>query len=351
MADFSIGSRRIGPGEPAFVIAEVGINHCGDRNRAIEMCRLAKRAGADAVKFQTFRAVDFCGDPTQTYTYRSRGETVTESMLDMFRRHELFEPDWRAIRAACDEIGITFFSTPQDPNDLELLLEIGVPALKIGSDDFSNLPLVAAYARTGLPLILSCGMADLADIHAALEASGWFSGAPVALLLCTSLYPTPPEEVRISRLTTLRQTFPGLIVGFSDHTRGPLAAGLATALGASIFEKHFTLSQDLPGPDHWFSEDPDGLASWISAIRDAERMIGAPYLRPSPAELEMRTLARRSVVALVDIAVGETLGPSNIGARRPGDGLPPSALAEIEGLRATRSIAAGERLAWGDFGR
>lgn len=347
---FAIGSRLIAAGEPAYVIAEVGINHCGDRARAIEMCRVAKACGADAVKFQTFVAEEFCGDPAQTFSYRSQGRMVTEPMLDMFRRHQLRPDDWGAIRAACDEFGITFFSTPQNPSDLDLLLTVGVPALKIGSDDFTNRPLITRYAATGLPLILSCGMSDMADVHCALEAAGWFDGRVVALLLCTSLYPTEPDDVHLARLTTLRNAFPGLVVGFSDHTRGPLAAALAVALGASIFEKHFTLDHDLPGPDHWFSEDPGELATWIATIRIAERTMGRPFVRPPIGELPMRTLARRSVVALRDIEAGEELGAANIGARRPGDGLPPAMLAGIHGLRALRRIGRGERLAYGDFG-
>lgn len=350
MHPFAINTRTIAPGRPAFIIAEVGINHCGDRARAIEMCRVAQRCGADAVKFQTFVAEEFCGDPTQTFTYTSQGKSVTEPMLAMFRRHELSRADWLAIRAECQDIGITFFSTPQNLSDLALLQSIGVPLLKIGSDDFTNLPLIAAYAAQALPLILSCGMSDLAEVHQALEAAGWFEGNQVALLLCTSLYPTPPDSVHLSRLTTLRGAFPGLVVGFSDHTQGPLAAGLAVALGACIFEKHFTLDHDLPGPDHWFSEDPAGLAAWISSIRNAECVLGQPFVRPVPGEQDMRVLARRSVVALRDIAPGERLDADNIGSRRPGNGLPPARLAEITGLRALRAIPAGSCLAYGDFG-
>ena len=350
MGAFAIGSRRIGPGEPAYVVAEVGINHCGDRRRAIEMCRVAAACGADAVKFQTFVAEEFCGDPGQVFTYRSQGRTVSEPMLDMFRRHELRPDDWRAIRDACAEIGITFFSTPQNPSDLELLLGLGVPALKIGSDDLTNLPLIATYAAAGPPLVLSAGMSDLAEIDRALAAAGWYEGKAVALLMCTSLYPTEPDDVHLARLATLRGAFPGLTVGFSDHTRGPLAASLAVALGASILEKHFTLGHDLPGPDHWFSEDPRGLAEWIAAIRTTERMLGCATVRPTAGEMEMRTLARRSVVALRDIEAGERFGVDNIGARRPGDGLPPAMLGEIVGQRALRPIGRGRRLAHGDFG-
>ena len=349
MRVFSIGSRIVTIDRPAFIVAEAGINHCGSRAKAIEMCKVAKAAGADAIKFQVFKAAEFCADKTQTITYMTQGVRVTEPMLDMFQRHELEDDDWQLIANTCRALDLTFFATPQNLPDLDLLMRIGVNVLKIGSDDFNNYPLISAYSQTGMPLILSCGMADMADVHLALQAAGWFDGRMVALLLCTSLYPTPPDEVRISRLVTLRNAFPGLVVGFSDHTQGPLASALASALGARIFEKHFTLSHDLPGPDHWFSEDPGGLKTWIQTIRMAETMSGDPQIKPAQEEMAMRALARRSVVAVANIAAGDTLGPGNIGLRRPGTGLPPSMLKELQGLRASRSIRAGSLLGYGDF--
>jgi N,N'-diacetyllegionaminate synthase len=349
--DFELCGRMIGPGHAPFTIAEVGINHNGELDRAFRMIEAAKAAGADAVKFQTFKAVDFCGDPKQTFTYQSQGRPVTESMLSMFQRYEFSRDDWFRLKAHCDTTCITFLSTPQNPADLDLLLEIGVPAVKIGSDDFTNLPLIRRYAQTGLPLILSCGMSDIGEVHQALEAAGWYAGYPVVLLLCTSQYPTPPADVNIRKLATLRQAFDGLQTGFSDHTQGPLAASLATALGACVFEKHFTLAQDLPGPDHWFSEEPAGLALWIDSIRTAHAMLGSPLVRPTHAEVDMRVLARRSLVVLRDIAAGETLSVDNIGARRPGGGLAPDMLAQVLGMTAHRPLSAGRRLELGDMQR
>ena len=346
---FQIAGRSIGPNDPPYCIAEVGINHNGDLALAMRMIDAAKAAGADAVKFQTFKAEEFCGDPGQTFTYKSQGKPVTESMLGMFQRYEFPPETWQVIKAHCDAVGITFFSTPQNRSDLDLLMEVGVPAVKVGSDDFTNLPLLRDYAETGLPLILSCGMSDMAEVHQALDTVGWFDGYPVALLLCTSQYPTPPEDVNIVKLTTLQQAFPGLLVGFSDHTQGPLAAALAVARGARVFEKHFTFSHDLPGPDHWFSEEPEGLAEWIAAIRSADILMGSPFVRPTKAEQEMRLVARRSVVALRDITLGETLDKTNTGLRRPGGGLSPDMIDSVLGLRATRNIKRGERLSLGDM--
>jgi len=171
----------------------------------------------------------------------------------------------------------------------------------------------------------------------------------VALLLCTSQYPTPPEDVHIAKLTTLQNAFPGLLVGFSDHTLGPLAASLAVSRGARIFEKHFTLDQDMPGPDHWFSENPVGLTEWIASIRTADVLLGNPIIMPTAAEQEMRLMARRSVIALKDIARGEMLSTDNIGLRRPGGGLPPSSIHEVIGLSAAYDINKGKQLSLGDM--
>jgi len=346
---FSIAGHSIGPDDPPYCIAEVGINHNGDLALAKRMIEVAKEAGADAVKFQTFKAEEFCGDPEQPFTYRSQGNSVTESMLAMFRRHEFSPEQWRDIKLHSDSVGIAFFSTPQNRPDLDLLMSIGVPAIKVGSDDFTNLPLLRGYAAEKLPLILSCGMSDLAEVHQALDAVGWFDGYPLALLLCTSQYPTPPEDVNIAKLTTLQQAFPGLLVGFSDHTRGPLAAALAVARGARIFEKHFTLDHDLHGPDHWFSDEPHDLANWITTVRGANILLGSPFVRPTQAEQNMRGVARRSIVALRDILAGERLDDHSLGLRRPGGGLPPALFDQVVGLTAGRDIRRGERIGLGDM--
>ena len=346
---FRIADRAIGPAHPAYCIAEVGINHNGDLALAMQMVDVARRAGADAVKFQTFKAEEFCGDLTQTHSYRSQGHAVTENMLAMFKRHEFAPAQWAALKRHCDEIGITFFSTPQNRSDLDLLLGIGVPAIKIGSDDFNNLPLLRDYSATGLPLILSCGMADLAEVHRSLETAGWFEGRELVLLLCTSQYPTPPADANLRKLSTLQQAFPGLLVGFSDHTQGPQAASLAVALGARVFEKHFTLDKNLAGPDHWFSDDEAGLTEWVAGIRNADALLGSAIVRPTAAEREMRKVARRSVVALRDVAEGEVLSPANVGLRRPGDGLPPEMFERLLGMTASRRIAAGARVALQDL--
>lgn len=348
MSQIAIGDRQVGSGHKPFIIAEAGINHNGEIAKALDMVRVAKQAGADAIKFQTFKAIEFVGDPAQTFTYRSQGKVVTESMLTMFRRYELPEDVWYAIKGECDKQNILFLSTPQNRTDLDLLLRVGIPAIKIGSDDLTNLPLLQSYAATKLPLILSCGMADMAEVYRSLQCVGALDGYPTVLLLCTSQYPTPAADLNLRKLISLQAAFPGVPMGFSDHTIGPMASSLACALGARVFEKHFTLGNDLPGPDHWFSESPDGLSTWVQSIRTAYTMLGSDIVRPTEAELEMRKLARRSITVIREIQMGERLDASNIALRRPGTGLPPDLFDAMLGGTALRNLQAGELLKLGD---
>lgn len=336
-----IGKRTIGNGEKPFLMAEAGINHNGELEKAFQMIAVAKRAGADAIKFQTFKVSELVSDPDLTYTYQSQGKTATESMLSLFARYEFNRKEWVLIKKECDKQRIHFLSTPQNPSDLETLLDLGVDAIKVGSDDFTNIPYLKQCAQTKLPLILSCGMADLAEIHQSLEAVGSFDGYPTILLFCVSQYPVHCDDVNLLKLKTLTNIFSMIPIGFSDHTQGPLASSLAVAFGACIFEKHFTLDKDLPGPDHWFSEDPEGLSAWVTSIQTAYRMMGSPILRPTSGEIEMRTLARRSVVALSNIRKGEIFTNENIGLRRPGNGLPSLFFKKLIGQNAIRNISKG----------
>ncbi|MCF6153184.1 MAG: N-acetylneuraminate synthase [Candidatus Kuenenia stuttgartiensis] len=345
-----IGNKKcIGDGCPPFIIAEAGINHNGDIEKAYAMISVAKEAGADAVKFQTFKAEEFIGDPEMVFTYKSQGKEVTESMLEMFRRCEFGRDVWFLLKKRCDDESIMFLSTPQNRSDLDLLLEVGITAIKVGSDDFTNIPLLKSYASTGLPMILSCGMSDMGEVYQALEAVGALDGHPTVLMLCTSEYPTPPEDVNLLKLRTLSDAFPMVIPGFSDHTQGPLAPSLAVAMGAKVFEKHFTLDHNLPGPDHWFSEDPAGLREWVSSIKKSWLMMGSGIIRPTGKEQEIRPLARRSISATADIEQGATLTQQNTGLRRPGTGLPPTLYEGLLGCKAVKKIMKNSILKWGDF--
>lgn len=349
MSHIHIAGRTISKDAPPFIIAEAGINHNGDLENAFKMIQAAKVAGADAIKFQTFKAEEFVSDRTQTFTYQSQGQEVTESMLDMFKRYEFSREAWFAIKAECDRQGILFLSTPQNRTDLDLLLEIGVPAIKVGSDDFTNLPLLASYVETGLPLIVSCGMADLAEVYTSLEVIGAFSDYPVVLLLCTSQYPTPPQDINLNKLRTLQSAFPSLLTGFSDHSQGPLASSLAVAYGACVFEKHFTLDRNLPGPDHWFSENPETLKEWVTSIRTAFSMLGSSVVRPTAAEREMRKIARRSITVLNAVPAGTVFSLENISLRRPGTGLPPSFIQNVLGRKSKNDLPAGHVVSFEDL--
>ena len=348
-SNFRIGNRIIGESSDPYIIAEVGINHNGNLKTALEMIDVAKSAGADAVKFQTFKADEFCGDPEQQFTYFSEGKQITESMLEMFKRMELKSSEWLEIKRHAEKVQMEFFSTPQNYSDLELLLPLGVRVIKVGSDDLTNLPLISAYAQKGLPLILSSGMADIAEVHKALSVAGWFEGKSVAMLVCTSQYPTPVDDVNIQRVSTLRAAFPKLVVGFSDHTQGNEASIMAIALGAKIFEKHFTLSHDAKGPDHWFSLNPIELHSWVKGIKEAHTMLGSGIVTPTHEEMKMRELARRSVVALLDIPKGHILNELNVGLRRPGTGLAPEFMPAVQGRSTNRLIRKGETIDWRDL--
>lgn len=346
--EFKIGDRIIGKDRQPFIIAEAGINHNGNLELAKRMIAAAKEAGVDAVKFQTFHADEFIRDETITYTYQSQGKEITEPMVEMFRRTEFSVDEWREIKRYCDELQIIFLSTPQNVSDLELLIQLGIEAIKVGSDDFVNLPLIRRYAKENLPMLLSCGMADGNEIRKTLQVVDAVGGKPVVLFLCTSQYPTPPEDVNVARLTSIGKEYPDVVPGFSDHTQGVEAAIMAMTLGARVFEKHFTMSHDLPGPDHWFSEDPSGLKQWSDAIRKAYRMLGFSELKPTESEIEMRKACHRSITALQTIKKGDVLSEDNLGMRRPGTGIPAAKWDEIIGRRASRNLMEGDQLSWED---
>lgn len=335
-------------GEP-FIVAEAGVNHNGELDKAFEMIEVAKKAGSNAVKFQTFCAEEFCIDKEQTYTYLSQGKEVTESMLEMFKRFEFTQDEWRQIKNHCDACEIMFLSTAQNRSDLNFLMKLDMPAIKVGSDDFTNVVLLKDYASTGLPIIVSCGMADLAEIHQALTAIGTLDGYPTVLLLCTSQYPTPNTDVHLLKLKTLAAAYPDLALGFSDHTLGPLASSVAVGLGACCFEKHFTLDNSLPGPDHWFSENPDGLKTWVLSIRSAYTMLGSDIVKPTDTEIENRTTMRRSIFALQDIKRGERFTEDNIGLRRPGGGLSPVMFEDALNYCSGSDLKKGRMLKLTDF--
>ena len=349
MTQIRLNNHLIARGKPPFIVAEAGINHNGSLQNAFKMIRLTKKCGIDAIKFQTFRAEEFIATPSLMYTYKSQGKKITESMLKMFKRYEFSRNEWFKIKQRCDDENILFLSTPQNPSDLDLLLELDISAIKIGSDDLTNMPLLKYYASTKLPIILSCGMSTLAEVKFALQTIGALKNYPTVLLVTTSQYPTPINDVNLLRFKTLSNSFPMIPFGFSDHTQGILAASLAVAFGATVFEKHFTLDHNMAGPDHWFSANPQELREWVNSIRKSYTMLGSPLVRPTQSEKKVIPIARRTIVALRNITKDETFNSTNIGLRRIGKGLPPALIEQIYGMKSTKKINKGSILERGDF--
>lgn len=346
---FEINGVKVGGSYEPFIIAEAGINHNGDLKLAKEMVVVAKDSGVDAVKFQTFKAIDFIQDHSVTYTYMSQGKEITEPIIDMFERSEFSFEEWREIKRFCDDEGILFLSSPGNVSDFEFLLSMGVKAVKVGSDDFVNIPLIRRYSEESIPLLLSCGMATEDEIELTLKTAGYNEGKDMCLFLCTSQYPTPPKDVNVRKIISLHDKYPNLVVGLSDHTQGCTAACMAVALGAKIFEKHFTLDHNLPGPDHWFSETPDTLKKWVDSIREAHRMLGSYKLQPTEVEMNERAEFHRSITTAKEINEGELFTEANLCMRRPGDGLAGSKWDEVIGKRAARHIEKNVQLKVGDI--
>ena len=343
----TIGKRRIGDGQPCFIVAEIGINHNGDFDLATRMIKAAAGAGADAVKFQNYRTEDFLADRTLTYTYKSQGREVTESQWDMFARCEP-KADWLArLKKICDEREITFFSTPTSEEGVRDLVEVGVPLLKNGSDCLTHLPLLECMGRTGIPTIISTGMADQQDIDDAVAAVRKGS-SPLIILHCTSAYPTSLPDVNLRRMTSLRERYV-VPVGFSDHTEGWTAAVQAITLGACLLEKHFTLDHNLPGPDHWFSSTPLEFAELVRQVRDAEQRLGHPEIVPVDVEKFGRQAYRLSAVSSVDLRAGTILAANLIRFQRPGTGILARDLGKYIGRRLSRSVSKGTPIQPADF--
>lgn len=344
MQPLTIDGRPIGAGAPAFVIAEVGVNHNGDPALAARMVDAIADAGADCVKFQTFSAEEFVSNPDDTYEYESQGRRVRESMLEMFQRLELKREEFRTLFARARARGLVPLSTPTDRDAVDLLDELGAGAFKVGSDDLVYTPFLEYVADKGKPVILSTGMADEADVARAVAAVRGRGNDRIVLLHCVSSYPTPPAELNLRKIETLRSRF-GVHVGFSDHSDGILAAGTAVGLGACVVEKHFTLDRNLPGPDHRFSADPAELAALVRRVREVETTLGEPAIVPTAPEREMAKLARRSIVAARDLPAGHRLAAADLAYKRPGTGLMPYRTVEVLGRRLRHAVAINQPIA------
>lgn len=340
-----IGDKAIGAGAPCFVIAEAGVNHNGDVELAHQMIDMAADSGADAIKFQTFQADLLASPAAEKAAYQSALTDAGESQRDMLRRLELKASDFFDLKAHCERRGIIFLSTPFEDESVGVLDRLGVAAFKIPSGEVTNLPLLRLIAGKGRPIILSTGMADLAEVKAAVEAIQAVAPVPLALLQCTSLYPAEPAQCNLRAMKTMADAF-GLPVGFSDHTVGITVPIAAAALGAAIIEKHFTLDRNMPGPDHKASLLQDELRAMIGGIREAEAALGDGVKKPLAEEGLTAAVVRKSVVAREDIAAGTAIDPSMIGIMRPGTGIAPVELSSLYGKRVRVTVPAGSPLTW-----
>lgn len=339
-----------------FVIAEAGVNHNGDVERALAMVDVAKASGADAIKFQTFAADRLASPHAEKAEYQKR-ETGDGDQHAMLKALEMSEEMHRALIQRCAEVGIEFMSTPFDEEAADLLLGLGMARIKVPSGEIVSHPFLRHLAATDMPLILSTGMATLAEIQEALdvvartrEVHGHTASMAerVTVLHCTSNYPAEPDELNLRAMQTIAEAT-GLPVGYSDHSLGIAVAPAAVALGAQVIEKHFTLDRALPGPDHRASLEPDELTEMIRNIRTVERALGSSEKRPSESELKVRAVARRSVAARGDLPSGHVLSMSDLILLRPGTGIEPRDMERLVGRRLERALKAGDLFVWSDL--
>lgn len=344
--EIRIGNKKLDYNQTPFIVAELGLNHNGKISLAKKMINEAKRAGADAIKLQSFITEDFVGDKKLSYTYRSQGKEVTEPQYKMFKRAELSQKEQKELFDYAKKIGIIAFSTPQDNSyksiDFLCSKAINVPAIKIGSDDLTNLPMLAYYAKKHKPMIISTGMATMDEIENAVKTIKAQGNNNIIILKCTSLYPTPPKEANLNQIKILQKKFSNCLIGFSDHTQGAGAASIAATMGAVLIEKHFTLDKNLPGPDHWFAADPKELALLVKQVKEAKIMLGSSKLILSPGEKEIKKIARRSIMAAKTVKKGEKITAEDLECKRPGTGLPPKFLSKIIGKIAKKDYQKGK---------
>lgn len=343
-AQFRVGDRPIANGQPTYVIAEAGSNHNRDLPTAKRLIDVAAEAGADAVKFQTYSGARIYSRKARS---KSLGELTDKTPAELLEDISL-PREWQAELADhARERGIHFFSSPFDHEAVAELAELGVPLLKIASGEIVDLPLVRRAAATGIPLIVSTGMATLAEVEEALTAAAEAGAPAVGLMQCTSVYPAPVERINLRAMETLRAAF-AVPTGLSDHTTGTSVPIAAAALGAAFVEKHFTLDRQSPGPDHAFALEPEELTSMVRGIRDAQLALGDGRKHgPGPEELEENyTLARRSLIATRDLPAGTVLAPDMLTVKRPGYGIAPKHLELVLGRTLRADVEADDVITW-----
>jgi len=331
-----------------FIIAEAGVNHNGSLDLARRLVDAAKAAGADAVKFQTFRAEALVVRSAHKAEYQRRITDAKESQFDMLKRLELDAPAHADLMAHCREIGIIFLSSPFDDQSADMLDAMGVERFKLGSGELTNLPLLGHVAAKRKPIIMSTGMATLDEVATALATFRSNGADDVTLLHCVTEYPCPSDQVNLRAMVTMRAAF-GVPVGYSDHTDGTNVAIAAAAIGAVVIEKHFTLDRGMPGPDHKASLEPADFGRMVQAIREVSLALGDGIKRPAACELANIPIARKSVVTVRAVSAGAIITREDLAIKRPGNGIAPADLEKIVGRRAMRDLAADEVITWKSF--
>ena len=338
--ELTFGKRVVGAGNPAFVIAEAGVNHNGELDLAFQLVDSAVAAGADAVKFQTFIASEVITAEAAKAEYQKTTTGEQESQLEMVKRLELSFGDFRKLKMYCDDQGITFLSTPFDFKSVDFLAGLDVVAFKISSGDLTNDPLLRHVASKTRPVILSTGMSDMDEVREALAV---LHDSDVILLQCVTNYPAAAEDINLRAMLSMQSAF-DVNVGFSDHTLGIEVALAAVALGACVIEKHFTLDKNFVGPDHRASLEPHEFRALVEGIRKVEASLGSGRKVPAASEASNAAVARRSIVAARDLRAGVVITPTDIAFKRPGTGLPPRMADQVLGKTTRVDVKAGTLL-------
>ncbi len=345
-----IAGKKVGLDQDPFIIAEIGVNYDNDMDYARELIEAAKRAGADAVKFQTYKASKIVAIHSPKYWDDDNPE---ESQYEFFKRsNRFYHEETRELARMCKKAGIIFMSTPFDLDSVDLLVELGVPAFKIASADITNFPLLRKVARTGLPILLSTGASTVGEIEEAARIIEGEGDSDIVLLHCILAYPTPPEEANLRMIQFLREVFPRYEVGWSDHVipdDSVTIPTIAAAMGATVIEKHFTTDRTRKGNDHFHSVDEPLMRTLVNNVRTARRALGKYVKKPVDIEMPARMNARRSIAAARDIETGEELTEENLILLRPGTGIHPMFLEKIIGFKAKRPIKSGYLLEWEDI--
>ena len=325
------------------IIAEAGVNHNGSLTLAKEMARAAKDAGVDIVKYQTAVPELVVSKFAEKAAYQKETTGAEESQLEMVRRIHFDFEGHRALKQYCDEIGISYLSTPFDNDSIDFLASLDLPLYKIPSGEITNLPYLEKIAALKKPVILSTGMSTLPEIEDALTVLENGGVKDITLLHCNTEYPTPYADVNLTAMEDLAAQF-GVAVGYSDHTLGFEVDIAAVALGATVIEKHFTLDKTMEGPDHKASLDPNELKAMVAAIRNTEAALGDGKKRVTVSEAKNKPIARKSIVAKCPIVQGEIYTTENLTVKRPGDGISPMRWYEVLGKAAPRSFAEDEKI-------